>query len=231
MNADIIKHLSALSSLDESLIFLSENVSGKIVFSTSFGIEDQVITNAIFKNQLNNIEVFTLDTGRLFSETYDVWYKTEARYDKKIKTYYPDALLLENYINENGINAFYDSAELRKQCCNVRKVVPLQRALHGADVWITGLRAEHSPNRTSLDIVQWDESNRLYKFNPLLHWTSEQVRAEVEAKRIPYNLLHDKGFVSIGCQPCTRAISEGEDFRAGRWWWETESKKECGLHK
>jgi len=230
MNIEIIKKLLLHHDVAENLKFLSENASGKIVFSTSFGIEDQLITDVIFSQKLKNIEVFTLDTGRLFQETYATWDKTQLQYNEKIKVFYPETESLEKFTNEKGINPFYESQELRKQCCHIRKVAPLQRALKDAIIWITGVRAEHSPNRNSLDIVQWDEQNKLYKYNPLLHWTTEEVKAYVTQKGIPYNTLHDKGFISIGCAPCTRAVKEGEDFRAGRWWWEDTSKKECGLH-
>lgn len=225
---NVLKHGK---NLRENLKFLSENTTGKIVFSTSFGIEDQLITDAIFAQNLYNIEVFTLDTGRLFPETYATWDKTLLQYGKKIKAYYPEQNHLEAFVEEQGINAFYGSPELRKECCHIRKVEPLQRALNGATVWITGLRAEHSANRNNLEIVQWDAQYQLYKYNPLLHWTTQEVKTYAEQNGIPYNVLHDKGFVSIGCAPCTRAIKEGDDFRAGRWWWEETSKKECGLHQ
>jgi phosphoadenosine phosphosulfate reductase len=231
MEQEVINRLNETKDLRASLKFLSENVSGKIVFSASFGIEDQLITDAIFSQKLDNIEVFTLDTGRLFQETYATWDKTQLQYNQKIKTYYPDNNELESFIGQNGINPFYESVDLRKQCCHIRKVIPLKRALKDVKVWITGLRAEHSPNRNELELVQWDEQNNLFKYNPLLHWTSGEVRSEVVKKGVPYNPLHDKGFVSIGCAPCTRALKEGEDFRAGRWWWEDTSKKECGLHQ
>ncbi|ESU19118.1 adenylylsulfate reductase [Flavobacterium cauense R2A-7] len=230
METTIIKQLTDNQDIAENLKLLVENTSGKVVFSTSFGIEDQLITDLIFSNQIENIEVFTLDTGRLFQETYATWHQTELHYSQKIKSYYPENETLEQFVNEKGINPFYESTDLRKQCCNIRKVVPLQRALKGTTVWITGLRAEHSPNRNSLEIVQWDAQNQLYKYNPLLHWTTQQVKEYVNKNGIPYNILHDKGFISIGCAPCTRAIKEGDDFRAGRWWWEEASKKECGLH-
>jgi len=230
MNDDIIKRLTESTDILANLKYLAENAQGKIVFSTSFGIEDQLITDAIFSQKLENIEVFTLDTGRLFQETYATWDKTLLQYQHKIKTYYPNNEDLEVFINEKGINPFYESVDLRKSCCHIRKVEPLKRALKGVKIWITGLRAEHSPNRNELDIVQWDEQNQLYKYNPLLHWTTEEVKDYVTKKAIPYNVLHDQGFVSIGCAPCTRALKPGEDFRAGRWWWEDATKKECGLH-
>lgn len=230
MNIETINKLTLNQDIAENLKLLSETATGNIVFSTSFGIEDLLISDAIFSQKLHNIEVFTLDTGRLFQETYATWHKTELHYHQKIKTFYPENESLENFVNESGINPFYESQELRKQCCHIRKVEPLKRALKSVKVWITGLRAEHSPNRNTLEVVQWDENYQLYKYNPLLHWTSEEVKAAVTEKGIPYNPLHDKGFISIGCAPCTRAIKEGEDFRAGRWWWEDASKKECGLH-
>jgi phosphoadenosine phosphosulfate reductase len=231
MNQESIDQIKNNTDFLQNLKFLSEKTEGKIVFSTSFGIEDQVITDAIFSQKLTNIEVFTLDTGRLFQETYATWDKTQLQYNQKIKTYYPEHNELENFIDKNGINPFYESVELRKQCCHIRKVVPLKRALKDVKIWITGIRAEHSPNRNELEIIQWDEQNQLYKYNPLLHWTSDEVKEYVLKKGIPYNVLHDKGFVSIGCAPCTRALKEGEDFRAGRWWWEDATKKECGLHQ
>lgn len=217
-------------TLEEKLRFLNDNISGKVVFSTSFGFEDQVILHAILSQNLKNIEIFTLDTGRVFPETYSTWYKTELKYQTKIKPYYPPTTEIENFVTTNGINAFYDSVELRKQCCNIRKVVPLNRALENADVWITGLRADQSNNRHEMSEIEFDEQRQLFKFNPLIDFTTEDCFDYLKRNAVPYNPLHDKGFISIGCAPCTRAINEGEDFRAGRWWWEDESKKECGLH-
>lgn len=231
MNSNFLKQLAQIENLEEGLRFLSENVEDRIVFSTSFGIEDQVISHAIFSQQLKNIETFTLDTGRLFPETYAVWDKTLLQYNQPIRVYYPDSDKLETYVNKNGINGFYNSVELRKECCHIRKVVPLQKALKGVKIWITGLRAQQSDNRNGLEIVQWDEQNQLYKYNPLLHWTTDEVVHYLKQKGVPYNTLHDQNFISIGCAPCTRAVKMGEDFRAGRWWWEDQSKKECGLHQ
>lgn len=216
--------------LHEGLQLLNNSMNGKIVFSTSFGIEDQVITDAIFKQKLDNIEVFTLDTGRLFPETYATWDKTLLQYGKKIKPYYPDNNRIEAFVETNGINGFYNSVALRKSCCHIRKVEPLQKALSGAAVWITGLRADQSANRSGMEMIEWDEAYGLYKFNPLLHWSFNEVEAYIKQNAVPYNPLHDQGFISIGCAPCTRAVKPGEDFRAGRWWWEDTSKKECGLH-
>ena len=200
-----------------------------LTFSTSFSWEDQVISHLIFTQQLP-VAVFTLDTGRMFPETYSTWSATLEKYRQPIRAYYPQAAALENFIVENGPNSFYESVDLRKQCCHLRKVEPLQRALRGQQVWITGIRTEHSPNRQDMQSLEWDESNHIIKFHPLLHWTTAEVTDFIRKNEIPYNPLHDRGFVSIGCAPCTRAVRPGEDFRAGRWWWEDSSKKECGLH-
>ena len=208
---------------------LTRRFPGKVTFSTSFSFEDQVVAHEILQHRLP-VSIFTLDTGRLFPETYSVWTRTNEKYGAHINAYYPDYKLLEAFVTDKGPNAFYESVENRKQCCFVRKVEPLKRALAGNAVWITGLRTEHSPDRNNLSVVEWDESNQVIKYNPLLHWTTEQVRQFINENDVPYNPLHDRGFVSIGCAPCTRAIRPGEDFRAGRWWWEDAVKKECGLH-
>lgn len=217
-------------SVGEGLSLLASNFPGKVTFSTSFSFEDQVIAHHILHKRLP-ISIFTLDTGRLFAETYSVWSSTNERYQTQIKAYYPDHSLLEPFIEEKGPNSFYESVENRKTCCHIRKVEPLKRALAGNVIWITGLRAEHSPARQDLQQLEWDAANRIIKYHPLLHWTTEQTKAYINENNIPYNPLHDKGFISIGCAPCTRAIKAGEDFRAGRWWWEESSKKECGLHE
>ncbi|GIM60116.1 phosphoadenosine phosphosulfate reductase [Capnocytophaga canis] len=213
----------------ETLRYFAGQFPNQVVFSTSFGMEDQVITDLILKNRIP-INIFTLDTGRMFAETYATWDKTAMAYDTKITPYYPKAEFIENYVKTNGINAFYESAELRKECCYIRKVEPLKRALTGNKVWITGLRAEQSSNREQMPMVEWDEGNQIIKFHPILHWKTTEVLDFLRANGVPYNPLHDRGFISIGCQPCTRAVKDGEDFRAGRWWWEDKSKKECGLH-
>jgi phosphoadenosine phosphosulfate reductase len=201
----------------------------RVVFSTSLGYEDQVITHLIFSESLT-IDVFTLDTGRIFPETYSVLNSTLERYKKEIKVYYPNTEKVEDLVTKKGPFSFYESIENRKECCHIRKVEPLKRALKGYTIWITGIRAEQSGNRENMPIAEWDEANKIIKVHPLLHWTFDEVKSFISKHNIPYNPLHDKGFVSIGCQPCTRAIKEGEDFRAGRWWWEDNSKKECGLH-
>jgi phosphoadenosine phosphosulfate reductase len=215
--------------IEEFLLRLTEIFPGKVTFSTSFSYEDQVITHKILNNNLP-ITIFTLDTGRLFPETYSVWSATHSKYDTHIKAYYPDHSLIENFVAERGPNAFYESVQNRKDCCYIRKVDPLKRALKDNAVWITGLRSEHSIERHSLQQIEWDEGNQMIKYHPLLNWTFDEVKEYINDNNIPYNPLHDKGFVSIGCAPCTRAIRPGEDFRAGRWWWEDSVKKECGLH-
>jgi len=201
---------------------------GKVVFSSSLGQEDQVLTDIIFRNSLL-VKVFTIDTGRLFPEVYDLIDRTEARYKNRIEVFFPNAPAVEQFVATRGINSFYESVDNRKACCHVRKVEPLGRALAGASVWITGLRAGQSDNRKNMPVLEWDEAKQLYKFNPLINWSLDEVLDYINRFNVPYNPLHNKGFISIGCAPCTRAIEPGEDARAGRWWWET-SHKECGLH-
>ncbi|AQX12475.1 phosphoadenosine phosphosulfate reductase [Elizabethkingia meningoseptica] len=224
---ELLEGISENSSGTDFLQLLVDRFPNEIIFSTSFSYEDQVVTHLI-KNL--DIAVFTLDTGRLFEQTYETWSATKAFFKKEIKAYYPDAEQLRQFVTENGPDSFYRSVENRKACCDIRKVQPLKKALQGYKVWITGLRAEHSANRQNMSQLEWDADNQIIKYHPLLHWTSQQVKDYVKENRLPYNYLHEKGFVSIGCAPCTRAIQEGEDFRAGRWWWEDANKKECGLH-
>ena len=219
---------TAAFSIEETLSFLANEYKDKVVFSTSFGQEDQVITALIGQNNLP-ITIFTLDTGRLFQETYDVFHKTLKKYKTDIKTYFPDTTAVEELLNKKGPNSFYESVENRKECCFIRKVVPLRKALAGNSVWITGLRAEQSENRHDLNLFEYDGNFEIIKFNPLLKWTLEEVETYLSENNVPQNALHKQGFVSIGCAPCTRAIFPGEDIRAGRWWWES-SHKECGLH-
>lgn len=214
---------------EDVLALLAKEFADEIVFSTSFGWEDQVISDLIFSKDLD-IKVFTLDTGRMFTETYYTWNRTLEKYQKPIHAYYPNEQKLQIMISAKGPSSFYDSVENRKECCGIRKVEPLNRALKNQKVWITGIRAEQSPNRENMDWVEWDEAHQLIKVHPIFHWTLDKVKAYVKENNVPYNPLHDKGFPSIGCQPCTRAVAPGEDFRAGRWWWEDASKKECGLH-
>ena len=216
-------------SLENVLLYIANEFPEQVVFTTSFGLEDQVITHKIFTHNIP-IQVVTLDTGRLFKETYKVYSKTLETYKKPIKCYYPEAEKVEKMVSEKGPYSFYESVENRQECCSIRKVFPLNRALAGKKVWLTGIRAEQSPNREGLTMFEYDSQREMIKCNPLIDWTYEQLKAYVTQENIPYNILHDKGFVSIGCEPCTRAINPGDDFRAGRWWWEDSSKKECGLH-
>jgi phosphoadenosine phosphosulfate reductase len=229
LNSNLSNQIRGLP-ISDSLHLFTELYPGQVCFSTSFSLEDQVILHHIAAENLP-ISVFTLDTGRLFSETYSVWTATREKYGISIQAFIPDAGRLETYVNQKGPNAFYESVENRKECCFIRKVEPLRRALAGQKIWITGIRAEHSGNRSQLKMLEWDEGNQINKYNPLLHWTQEEVKKYISDHDVPYNILHDRGFLSIGCQPCTRAIRPGEEFRAGRWWWEETDKKECGLHE
>ena len=221
---------SSRLNMGDFLNLVSTKFPIAVTFSTSFSFEDQVISHAILKGNLP-IHIFTLDTGRMFAETYSTWSSTNATYQTNIKAYYPNQVTLQNFVAANGPNSFYESVENRKKCCYIRKVEPLQRALQGCKVWITGLRAEHSGDRKDLPMIEWDETNQVIKYHPILHWTSAEVKQYINDNHVPYNSLQDKGYVSIGCAPCTRAIKPGEDFRAGRWWWEDADKKECGLHE
>jgi len=201
---------------------------GPSAFACSFGLEDMVLLDLIAKHA-RKIEVFTLDTGRLPAETYDLLDLARDTFPVSIRVYFPDAAQVEQWVEVNGPNAFYRSVSQRKQCCNIRKVLPLGRALAGKKSWVTGLRREQSTARQTLQLREWDEANNLEKFSPLLDWTLDDTWAYIRENKVPYNALHDKGYPSIGCAPCTRAVEPGQDFRAGRWWWE-ESAKECGLH-
>ncbi|MFN8258585.1 MAG: phosphoadenylyl-sulfate reductase [Bacteroidales bacterium] len=215
---------------EEQLQILADEFKGKIVFSTSFGQEDQVITDLIFRNKID-IQLFTLDTGRLFEETYKVLQRTRQKYEQIIKVYFPEFKEVEQLVSEKGPYSFYESVENRKECCRIRKVVPLNKALAGNKCWITGLRAEQSEARKDLPLLSFDEQLDIIKYNPLKDWTLEEVTEYLKKHHVPYNPLHDKGFISIGCAPCTRAVNPGEDIRRGRWWWEDNTKKECGLHE
>jgi phosphoadenosine phosphosulfate reductase len=202
----------------------------EIALSSSLGAEDQVLTDMLIKTD-PGARIFTLDTGRLFPETYDLIDRTSRKYKTKIEVFFPDHQKIQSMVNAKGINLFYESVENRKECCHLRKIEPLQRAFTTMNAWICGLRASQAVTRQNIDVVEWDENNQLVKINPLAKWTEEQVWEYIHTNKVPYNVLHDKGFPSIGCQPCTRAIEPGEDVRAGRWWWENPDTKECGLHK
>lgn len=197
--------------------------------ANSLGAEDMVLTHLIVRNQLP-IEIFSLDTGRLPAETYDLMGRLKRHYGLLLTLYYPAHEGVEAFTRSHGINGFYDSVESRKACCHARKVEPLQRALKGKRAWITGMRAEQSETRADLPVQSFDQGNGLEKFNPLADWSEAEVWAFIRRHDVPYNKLHDKGYPSIGCAPCTRAVQPGEHVRAGRWWWESADGKECGLH-
>lgn len=225
---DLRRDLPKRSAL-ETLASLAGRFPGRASFSTSFGLEDQIISHLIFEHQLP-IRVFTLDTGRNFQETYLTWSKTLLRYGQPIEVFTPQAASLEALVAQKGPNSFYESPENRKECCHIRKVEPLARALAGTQLWFTGIRAEQSTNRQHMHRAEWDGGHQLIKTHPLFDWTWDECVAFAQQHGIPTNPLHQQGFVSIGCAPCTRAIKPGEDFRAGRWWWENADTKECGLH-
>lgn len=217
------------STTEEIIVFFASQFKDKIALSSSLGLEDQLLTHMVSVNSPST-EVFTLDTGRLFPETYDLIDLSAKKFNIKIKTYFPESKDVENMVAEKGMNLFFDSIENRKLCCGIRKLRPLERALKGLDAWITGLRREQSVTRTDMQIVEWDKNNSMVKINPLINWTEEEVWSYINKHNVPFNPLHKKGFASIGCQPCTRAILPEEDIRAGRWWWEDPETKECGLH-
>jgi phosphoadenosine phosphosulfate reductase len=210
------------------LAALRAAVPGRIVFTTSFGLEDQVVTHLIAAAGLD-VDIATLDTGRLFPETYETWARTEARYGRRIRAFYPDRAALEAHVGAHGIDGFYGSRAAREACCAIRKVAPLARALDGAAAWITGLRAGQSAAREAVELAAWDSARGLVKVAPLFDWTRERTADFAARAGVPVSPLHARGFPSIGCAPCTRAVAPGEDERAGRWWWE-QGAKECGLH-
>jgi len=232
MTQSIIDHIHTEThsqTAENALAILARLFPGQVVFSSSLGLEDQVITHLIFSSDLP-VKIFTLNTGRLFGETERTLEATMARYKKTIDVFYPNEDAVASLVSQKGSFSFFESVENRKECCFIRKVEPLKRALAGNKIWITGIRAEQSASRTNMPLVEWDEDNQIYKFHPLHSWSFEQIRSFIQRYNVPYNPLHDRGYVSIGCEPCTRAIRSGEDFRAGRWWWEQEDRKECGLH-
>lgn len=215
----------------EILTFFLKEFKGKITFASSLGLEDQILTHLIAGID-PTVKIFTLDTGRLFPETYDLIERTNSRYNIKMEVYFPAAKKVEKMVHEKGVNLFYESVENRKECCYIRKIEPLHRALEGHEMWITGLRREQSVTRNNMTLVERDDNNHgRLKINPLIDWTANEVWDTINNFNIPYNKLHDQGFPSIGCQPCTRAIEPDEELRAGRWWWEMPEHKECGLHQ
>jgi phosphoadenosine phosphosulfate reductase len=229
MNFDEVQTALTGKSIRESLSVLTAVFPGQVSFSSSLSHEDQVLTDLIFRNTLP-VHIFTIDTGRLFNEVYELLQITEARYQQRLQIFFPDTVEVEGLVKQHGINCFYQNTDLRKSCCYIRKVLPLKRALKDVKVWVTGLRSGQSENRNMLKLLEWDPVHQLIKYNPLANWSMEQVLKYTDDFNVPVNPLYQKGFASIGCAPCTRAILPGEDARAGRWWWE-ESKKECGLHE
>jgi phosphoadenosine phosphosulfate reductase len=231
LNELVIKTLALLEGKtpEEILSALTNLHPGRVAFSTSLGAEDQVLTHMIATGRFG-IRLFTLDTGRMFPETYELMDITKEKYGINLEVCFPDASSVQKMVNDKGINLFYKSVENRKLCCYVRKIEPLKKALSGAEIWISGLRRDQSVTRNEASLVEWDEGLSLLKVNPLISWTHEQVWEFIRTHKIPYNTLHDHGYPSIGCQPCTRAVLPGEDIRAGRWWWERQESKECGLH-
>ncbi|MBM4104665.1 MAG: phosphoadenylyl-sulfate reductase [Planctomycetes bacterium] len=225
---DIREQTEGLSGR-EILDYVAGLFDGKIAFATSFGAEDQVLTDMLWRLG-RKIRIFTLDTGRLPQETYDVMEAVKEKYNLDIKVYFPDALRVETMVGQKGPNLFYRSVENRKSCCQVRKVEPLRRALTGLEAWICGLRREQAVTRQNIETVAWDEQFELFKICPLALWSQQDVWNYIQQNNVPYHPLHDKGYPSIGCAPCTRAIGPDEDIRAGRWWWEEPEHKECGLH-
>lgn len=241
MDGDLNSSNQLRSPLDEWQIELSpknpaevlewacQKFEGHLAFASSLGVEDQVITHLLAETS-PKVRIFTLDTGRLFPETHELIERTETRYKIRIEVYSPNSEEVESMVREHGINLFYKSVEFRKLCCGVRKLQPLKRALQGLDAWICGLRRDQAVTRQGIKVVEWDLQNDIPKISPLWNWTEREVWDYIRANNVPYNPLHDKGFLSIGCSCCTKAVSPGEDIRAGRWWWERPEHKECGLH-
>ncbi|ODT55883.1 MAG: phosphoadenosine phosphosulfate reductase [Paludibacter sp. 47-17] len=230
MNIEQLNLQFAGASPQQLLEYFLKEYKGRIALASSLSIEDQMITDILAKTD-PTARVFTLDTGRLFPETYSLIDRTRQKYpDLHFEVFFPEAAEVEKMVAEKGINPFYESIEQRKRCCEVRKMQPLRRAFQGLDLWICGLRREQSVTRAGMQAIEWDETNGLVKLNPLIEYSEQAVWTYIREHHVPYNKLHDKGFPSIGCQPCTRAVQPGEDIRAGRWWWENPEHKECGLH-
>ena len=230
-NQIIQNHIKETANLttEELIQYTIRTFQDRVVFASSLGEEDQVILDMIAR-VAPQIKVFTLDTGRLFQETYELMEKNKKKYKVPLHIYYPNTIAVEKMVNEKGINLFYDSVENRKLCCHIRKIEPLKRALSGHEAWICGLRKSQSVTRTNVDTFEWDEANQIIKINPLAHWSYHDVKEYIEQHAVDINPLHDQGFLSIGCASCTRAVKEGGDIRSGRWWWEQPEQKECGLH-
>lgn len=226
---NVLNEKFARAEANEILEYFINEYKDKTALSSSLGAEDQVLTDLMLKID-KNANIFTLDTGRLHPETYDVMDATNLKYGVKINVFFPLNDDVQELYSTQGINGHFESIENRKRCCGIRKIEPLKRALKPLKVWITGLRATQSVTRVDMPVVEWDENFEVIKVNPLINWSEEDVWDYIKANNVPYNKLHDQGFPSIGCAPCTRAIKPGEDIRAGRWWWENPEHKECGLH-
>lgn len=220
----------ASATPQEVLAWFLREYEGRIALSSSLSVEDQALTHMIVLERPDT-RIFTLDTGRLFPETYQLIDRTNMTYGIKIEVFFPDYRKVQQMVREEGVNLFYNSVESRHRCCAIRKLEPLRRAFQGLDVWICGLRRAQSVTRKDMRLVEWDDMHGLIKLNPLIDWSEDEVWAYVRKHHVPYNKLHDKGFPSIGCEPCTRAVKPGEDVRSGRWWWESPEKRECGLHQ
>lgn len=201
---------------------------GRVVYSSSLGAESAVLTDLIFRS-VPQIDIFTVDTGRLHESTLDLLARIERRYERRIRVYYPESRAVQRWVGEHGINGFYNGLEQRQGCCAIRKLEPFKRAVAGFGAWVTGVRSEQSEARSGVQPIEWDERYRMQKISPLLAWKEAQIWAYIREQQLPYNALHDAGYPSIGCAPCTRAIEPGEDHRAGRWWWEDAATRECGL--
>ncbi len=217
-------------SAQEIIAFFVDTMGDKITFGTSMGAEDQLITKMLIETK-KEVRIFTLDTARLFPETYELIDRTNKKYGIKIDVFFPEYKEVEEMVSEKGINLFFDSVDNRHLCCQIRKLNPLKRALKGKEAWFTGLRKSQSVTRVDMQIVEWDDNSGMLKVNPLIDWSEDDVWEYINQQGVPFNPLHKKGYPSIGCQPCTRAIMDGEDVRAGRWWWENPDSRECGLHK
>lgn len=227
---DVLNEKFENSSPQEVLEFFLKEFEGRIALSSSLSIEDQALTHMIVKINPNT-RIFTLDTGRLFPQTYQLIDRTNLTYNIKIEVFFPDYHEVQRMVREEGINLFYNSIESRHRCCAIRKLEPLKRAFKGLDVWICGLRHQQSVTRKDMKLVEWDDIHNMIKLNPLINWTEDEVREYIHSHHVPYNKLFDKGYPSVGCEPCTRAVEPGDDPRSGRWWWEAPDKRECGLHQ
>lgn len=215
---------------EEIMKYIIEKIGvSKITLATSLSIEDQVLTDILLKVN-PNARIFFIDTGRHFQKTYDLMEETMRRHQFNYEVYAPNSKELENLVSCNGPNSFYRNVDLRKNCCEIRKIHPLKRVLSSVDAWICGLRKEQSQTRHEIEIFEWDNAHSIYKINPIAYWSEKELWDYIKKENIPYSDLYDKGFPSIGCEPCTRAINQGDDVRSGRWWWEEADKKECGLH-